>query len=66
MTPISFMDIEQVMQATRKSKSTIYDWIRKGSFPKPVPLGEHSVGWETGEYNAWARSRIELRLASLG
>jgi prophage regulatory protein len=35
--------------------------IAKGTFPKPVPLGEGSraVGWPENEVNAWIDLQIE-------
>lgn len=29
-----------------------------GSFPKPIPLGEHAVGWVASEVDAWIQQRI--------
>ena len=31
------------------SCSTIYDQMRAGKFPRPVPLGEKAVGWLESE-----------------
>lgn len=41
--------------------STLYDWIAKGHFPKPVRLGARAVGWSVEELEAWERSRQHER-----
>ena len=37
--------------------STLYDWIAKGLFPRPVQLGPRAVGWAVEELEEWERSR---------
>ncbi len=32
-----------------KSHATIYDRIKRGTFPRPVPIGARSVGWPESE-----------------
>lgn len=33
----------------------------KGVFPRPIKLGEHSVGWIEEEVIAWIESRVQAR-----
>jgi len=47
----------QVEQVTSLSRSTIYDLIQKGSFPKPVRLGPNRVAWRERDVIAWLESR---------
>ena len=49
--------INRVAERTGLPKSTIYQYIRDGKFPKSVPLGERSVGWREEEINQWINSR---------
>lgn len=35
-----------------KSHATIYDRIKRGTFPRPVPIGARSVGWPESEVEA--------------
>jgi prophage regulatory protein len=37
--------------------STLYGWIAKGLFPRPVRMGPRAVGWAVDELEAWERSR---------
>jgi prophage regulatory protein len=43
----------QVERKTGLSRSAIYQKVHKGNFPKPINLGERSVGWIESEINAW-------------
>ena len=38
-------------------RSTIYDSIRKGTFPQPVRLGQRAIGWRESELMTWVDSR---------
>jgi prophage regulatory protein len=54
--------LEDVLKLTKLSASTIYRYIRKGVFPKPVALGGTSAkqgasGWRASEVEAWMKSR---------
>lgn len=47
-------DVEDI---TGLGRSTIYDWMKKGEFPKPVKLGSRAVGWRESDIVAWLESR---------
>jgi prophage regulatory protein len=38
-------------------RSTLYDWMKAGAFPKPVKLGARAVGWREGDILVWIKSR---------
>lgn len=44
-------------------RSTLYDLIAKGRFPKPVRLGIRAVAWPIYELEAWERDRAAEREA---
>ena len=48
---------EEVLRACGISKSTPYPMIPQGKFPRPVRLGQRSVGWKESEVEAWLQSR---------
>jgi prophage regulatory protein len=50
---------KQVQARTGLSRSTIYQRIAEGSFPKPVSLGPRAVGWLESEIEAGLASRVE-------
>jgi prophage regulatory protein len=39
----------QVERVVGLSRSTIYQRIQDGTFPKPIPLGGRAVGWRTSD-----------------
>jgi prophage regulatory protein len=51
----------EVERATGLSRSTIYELMATGGFPKPVPLTRRSVGWIETEIVRWQRDRIAAR-----
>jgi len=53
----------EVEGRTGLPRSTMYDRIKRGDFPAPVPLGARSVGWLEHEVDAWLADRIAERNA---
>jgi prophage regulatory protein len=56
-----FLRRHAVEARTGLSRSSIYDRIAAGEFPKPVPLGGRSVGWLESEIVEWQKARIAER-----
>jgi prophage regulatory protein len=52
--------LQAVRQRTGLSRSSIYLKISQGIFPKPIRLGERSVGWLQTEVDSWIEERIKL------
>ena len=52
---------EEVERVTGLPRSTIYDYMAAGTFPKPIKLGARSVGWLESEVQAWQKARIVER-----
>ena len=50
----------QVEQRTGLSRSTLYQYIKDGCFPKPIPLGARAVGWVEAEVRDWIATRIQI------
>lgn len=40
------------------SRSSIYDRIKKGEFPRSISLGPRAVGWVESEVYEWIQSKI--------
>ena len=53
--------LPEVKNRTGLSRSTIYNRIADGTFPKSVSLGQRAVGWIEAEVDEWIKSRIEVR-----
>jgi len=39
----------------------LYDLVREGQFPAPVPLGKRAVAWIESEVEAWIEERVRMR-----
>jgi prophage regulatory protein len=39
------------------SRSTIYERIAQGEFPRPIRLGKRAVGWHESAIAAWLSAR---------
>ncbi|HBO4423353.1 TPA: AlpA family transcriptional regulator [Pseudomonas aeruginosa] len=53
--------LKEVIDSTGLARSTIYKYIKEGTFPKPVLLGDRCVGWVDSEVHDWILARIEER-----
>ena len=49
--------INKVSEVTGMSKSTIYDLMAKGLFPRPVKLTGKAVAWRENVVQEWLDSR---------
>ena len=43
------------------SRSTLYELMDRGSFPRPVKLSAKRVGWLENEIAEWQKARIAAR-----
>lgn len=41
------------------SRSTIYDMMAAGTFPRPIKLGAKAVGWPEETIERWIKDRVE-------
>ncbi len=55
----SFLRRKQVETRTGLSRSTIYQYVKDGIFPKPVPLGPRAVGWLESDVGDWIAARVK-------
>lgn len=53
----------QVEALTGLSRSTIYDLMAKGAFPRPVKLTGRAVAWPESAVAAWLAERAEASAA---
>ena len=50
--------LPEVMTQTGLSRSTIYDLIGRGEFPRQFNLGPRAVGWVSEDVLAWIDEKI--------
>ena len=53
-----FLRLPAVEELTGFRKSTIYEWMRTGRFPKPARLGARMVAWPETAVLQWVQDRI--------
>jgi len=51
---VQFIRLKEVLAICGRSRSSIYDAIKKGDFPKPVKLQGRSSAWIRCEVEQWA------------
>jgi len=61
MSKINILRRERVQERTGLSRSTIYDRMKEGTFPKPIRLGPRSVGWVESEIEDWLVECVQNR-----
>lgn len=52
---------DEVERATGLPRSTIYEKMTRGEFPKPIQLSARAVGWLEDEILEWQKVRIAKR-----
>jgi prophage regulatory protein len=50
--------IPTVKARTGLSRSSIYQRVTDGSFPRPISLGARAVGWVESEIEGWISQKI--------
>ena len=55
------LKVKQVAEEINVSVQQIYKLVSKGTFPKPIKLGERGSGWVTSEVDAWLQSKVDAR-----
>ena len=51
--------ITEAAHACGLSRSTLYQYIKDGDFPKPVRLGLRAVGWLESDISEWIAARVK-------
>ena len=51
--------LSEVIRQTGLSRSTIYLYMSRGDFPKPIRIGTRAVGWLEKDIQDWITARIE-------
>jgi prophage regulatory protein len=54
---IRLLRLREVRERTGKAKSTIYQEIKEGTFPRPRRIGKRAVAWRENDINAYNESR---------
>jgi prophage regulatory protein len=61
--PTNFLRLPRVREiAGGVAPSTIWGWVKNGTFPKPYKLSSNCSAWSAEEVEAWAQARIAASL----
>lgn len=52
-----YLRLPEVKTETGLGKTSIYQLIREGEFPKPVKISSRAVAWREGSIEAWKADR---------
>ncbi|MEM9629475.1 MAG: AlpA family transcriptional regulator [Pseudomonadota bacterium] len=53
--------IDEVLRRTGLGRTSIYNRIATGEFPRQIPLGPHASAWVESEVDEWINKRIAER-----
>ena len=56
--PTQFLRLNHLKELLGVSGSSIWAWVKKGKFPKPIKLSENTTAWNAADVEAWSQSRI--------
>jgi prophage regulatory protein len=59
-----FLKLTAIISLSGKSRSSIYDAIKKGTFPAPVRIGPRAVAWTSTSIAEWQDSCINASKAA--
>jgi prophage regulatory protein len=53
-----FYRLPQLKAYLNVSSSSIWAWVKAGTFPQPIKLSANTTAWNAADVEAWAQSRI--------
>lgn len=51
--PNRIIKLPEVQSLTALSRSSVYQKMKDGEFPKSIPLGTRAVGWRYSDVTGW-------------
>jgi len=57
---IWLLRLPDVMRSIGLRRTTIYDMMAKGNFPRPVSLSARAIGWRVANVRDWLQQRKTL------
>ena len=51
------MEVQDVLDYTKIARSTLYLMIDKGTFPRPLNIGERRIAWKKEDIKEWIESK---------
>ena len=57
--PEAFMKLPEVIATVRLGKTTIYDMIKRGEFPRQVKISRKTALWDKAKIEAWMKEKAD-------
>jgi len=54
-----FLRLKQVKQIVGLGRTCIYQKIKDGEFPPPIPIGIRAVAWLSTDLEEWVSARVD-------
>lgn len=54
---LGILRLPQVIQLVGLRRTTIYEMMEKGIFPRSISLGARAIGWRVGDIRRWLEAR---------
>jgi prophage regulatory protein len=64
-TTTSILRLADVEGRCAVNRRTLYYWIERGMFPRPISLGPRSVGWLDRDIEAWINEKARASRADV-
>jgi prophage regulatory protein len=55
----SILRLADVEARCAVNRRTLYYWMERGMFPRPIHLGPRTVGWLNGDIEAWINDKAQ-------
>lgn len=59
--PLLMREKQLLSDCVPVSRATLWDWVAKGRFPKPVRLSRGAVAWRREDYIDWYLERRPIK-----
>jgi len=57
---VKFYRLSQLNKQLGVSRSSIWAWVKNGSFPKPIKLGKNCTAWNSSDIDNWIEERKSI------
>jgi len=56
-----FLRLKEVMHITGLGRTSVYNFMAEGKFPKSVSLGDRAVAWIEADVEEWMEQKVADR-----
>ena len=56
---LQFYRVNELTKILSVSRASIYNWLIKGTFPKPIKISDSVTVWRSTDIESWIKGREE-------